>query len=159
MTTSAPSTPLTPTLRRVAQYLADGLDAHNIAAQTGLSAATVRQYIRDIRVRLNCPPRCKLPMIVHRLFTTQQVAPPRADRATPHLGADQRRLLRAVAEHDAPRDIALAATLAPADLRAALDQLLADTHARDTTHLVILAYGWNLLAAEPARETRNGASQ
>ncbi|MFF8855769.1 LuxR C-terminal-related transcriptional regulator [Streptomyces althioticus] len=156
VTTSAPITPLTPTLQRVAQHLAGGLAPKEIATQTGLSAVTVSQYIRDIRESLHCPPRCKLPVIVHRLFTALQVAPPTADRPAPKLGSDQLLLLRAVAEHSDARDIAVAAKLAPADQRAALDQLLADTNAQDTTQLVILAHGWNLLPAEP---TRSGASQ
>ncbi|MEW2550314.1 LuxR C-terminal-related transcriptional regulator [Streptomyces zhihengii] len=155
-TTSAPITPLTPTLLRVAQHLAGGLAPKEIGAQTGLSAETVRQYMRDIRESLHCPPRCKPPVIVHRLFATRQVAAPTADRPTPQFSPEDLLLVRAVAEHSDPRDVALAAELAPADLRAALDQLLADTGAKDNTQLVILAHGWNLLTDEPARI---GASQ
>ncbi|CAM5317544.1 hypothetical protein STENM36S_05401 [Streptomyces tendae] len=157
VTTKAPITPLTPTLRRVAQHLANGLTAQEIATQTVLSPVTVRQYLRDIRESLHCPPRCKPPVIVHRLFTTQQVVPPTTDRPAPTLSPEQKQLLRAVAEHSDPRDIAVAAKLAPADQRAALDQLLADTGARDATHLVILAHGWKLLPTDPA--ARNGANQ
>ncbi|MFC7994023.1 LuxR C-terminal-related transcriptional regulator [Streptomyces pilosus] len=156
VTTSAPITPLTPTQQHVAQHLAGGLAPKEIATHTGLSAVTVRQYIRDIRESLHCPPRCKPPVIVHRLFTALQVPPPTADRPAPKLSSDQLLLLRAVAEHSDTRDIAVAAKLAPADKRAALDQLLAATGAQDTTQLVILAHGWNLLPAEP---TRSGASQ
>ncbi|MGW0998342.1 LuxR C-terminal-related transcriptional regulator [Streptomyces sp. NPDC002523] len=159
MTTSAPITPLTPTLQRVAQYLANGLTPQEIATQTGLSAVTVRQYVRDIRESLHCPDRCKPPVIVHRLFALQQVAAPTADRPTPKLSPEQLLLLRAVAEHGDARYTAVAAKIAPADLRTALDQLLADTGARDTTQLVILAHGWKLLPAEQARATRSGASQ
>ncbi|MBZ6107791.1 LuxR C-terminal-related transcriptional regulator [Streptomyces olivaceus] len=156
-TAHAPITPLTPTLQRVAQHLANGLTAQEIATQTGLAAVTVRQYLRDIRESLHCPPRCKPPVIVHRLFAVQQVASPTADRPTPQLSPEQLLLLRAVAEHSDARDIAVAAKLAPADQRAALDQLLIDTGARDTTHLVILAHGWKLLGTDPA--ARSGASQ
>ncbi|MFE9974024.1 LuxR C-terminal-related transcriptional regulator [Streptomyces hirsutus] len=159
VTTSAPITPLTPTLQRVAQHLANGLTAQEIATQTALSPVTIRQYIRDIRESLHCPPRCKPPVIVHRLFVDQQVAPPTADSPVPTLRSDQLLLLRAVAEHSDPRDIAVAAKLAPADQRAALDQLLTDTGAQDTTHLVLLAHGWNLLTAEQAHGARSGASQ
>ncbi|MGA5278536.1 DNA-binding protein [Streptomyces cellulosae] len=120
---------------------------------------TIRQYIRDIRESLHCPPRCKPPVIVHRLFVDQQVAPPTADRPAPMLSPDELLLLRAVAEHSDARNIAVAAKLAPADLRAALDQLLTDTGAQDTTHLVILAHGWNLLTVEQAHATRSGANQ
>ncbi|MEV7064367.1 DNA-binding protein [Streptomyces collinus] len=159
VTTSTPITPLTPTLQRVAQHLANGFVPQEIATQSGLSAVTVRQYIRDIRECLHCPPRCKPPVIVHRLFALQQVASPTADRPTPDLSSDQLLLLKAVAEHSDARDIAVAAKLAPADLRAALDQLLADTGAQDTTQLVILAHGWNLLTPEQTHATQSGASQ
>ncbi|WP_225637464.1 DNA-binding protein [Streptomyces solaniscabiei] len=121
-------------------------------AETGLSAATVRQYIRDLRECLHCPPRCKPPVLVHRLLTAQQAAPPPTDRPAPPLGPEQLLLLRAVAEHSNARSIAIAAKLAPPDVRAALDQLLADTGTQDTTQLVIRAHGWKLL-------TRSGASQ
>ncbi|SCD34948.1 Acyl-CoA dehydrogenase [Streptomyces sp. SolWspMP-5a-2] len=158
VTTSAPITPLTPTLKRVAQHLANGLAPKDIATQAGLSAVTVRQYIRDIRECLHCPPRCKLPVIVHRLLVDLQVTIPTADRPAPSLSSDQMLLLRAVAEHSDARDITIAAKVAPADLRATLDQLLADTGARDITHLVILAHGWKLLMAEQPHPARSGAS-
>lgn len=154
VTTSAPITPLTPTLQRVAQHLANGLTAQEIATQTGLSAVTVRQYIRE---SLHCPPRCKPPVIVHRLFAVQQVASPTADRPAPMLSPEQLLLIRAVAEHSDARDTAVAAKIAPADLRTALDQLLADMGAQDTTRLVILAHGWKLLPTDLS--ARGGASQ
>ncbi|RPK48357.1 hypothetical protein EES39_09395 [Streptomyces sp. ADI92-24] len=98
-------------------------------------------------------------MIVHRLFAVELVAPPTADRPTPELSLDQLLLLRAVAEHSEARDIAVAAKIAPADFRAALAQLLADTSAQGTTQLVILAHGWKLLTAEPTCTMQSGASQ
>ncbi|MFJ3363584.1 LuxR C-terminal-related transcriptional regulator [Streptomyces anthocyanicus] len=156
-TAHAPITPLTPTLQRVAQHLANGFTVEEIATQTVLSPVTVRQYLRDIRESLHCPPRCKPPVIVHRLFADQQVAPPTADRPAPTLSPGQLLLLRAVAEHSDARAIAVAAKLAPADQRAALDQLLADTGARNLTHLVALAHGWKLLPTNPT--LWSGASQ
>src|SRR5262249_54535960 len=130
-----------------------------IATKAGLSAVTVRQYIRHIRESLHCPPRCKPPVIVHRLFVAQQVVSPAADRPTPDLGLEQQHLLQAVAEHSDAYDIARAAKIAPADLRAALDQLLTDTGTSDTTELVIRAHGWKLLTADQAHATRSGASR
>ncbi|MFD8541541.1 DNA-binding protein [Streptomyces rubrogriseus] len=156
ITTSAPVTPLTPTLQRVAQHLVGGLAPKEIATQTGLSAVTVRQYIRDIRESLHCPPRCKPPVIVHHLLSVRQVATSPADRPAPKLSSDQLLLLRAIAEHSDARNIAIAAKLAPADQRAALEELLTDTGAQNPTQLVILAHGWNLLPAQP---TQRGAGQ
>ncbi|MFD4950505.1 hypothetical protein [Streptomyces sp. NPDC058451] len=88
------------------------------------------------------------------------MASPTADRPAPKLSPEQLLLLRAVAEHSDTRDIAVAAKLAPADQRAALDELLADTGAQDTTELVVLAHSWQLLPAEQAAHaTRSGATQ
>ncbi|MCX2969405.1 MULTISPECIES: helix-turn-helix domain-containing protein [Streptomyces] len=157
VTTSAPITPLTPALQRIAQHLADGLTPQEIATKTGLSAMTVRQYLRDIRESLHCPPRCKPLVIVHRLFALQQVAAPTTHKPTPKLSQEQLLLLRAVAEHTSPSDIAREAGLAPADSRAAVDTLLAETGATDTTQLVVLAHTWGLLGADQQAAVSAGA--
>ncbi|WP_097921480.1 DNA-binding protein [Streptomyces sp. wa1063] len=158
-TTSAPITPLKPTHQRVAQHLVDGLTTQDITTRTGLSPHTVRQYLRDIRVSVHCPPRCKPHVLVHRLLATEQVAPPTTDRATPELNTEKRLLLKAVAELSFPRDIALAAKIAPADLRSALDGLLDETGAADVTQLVVLAHAWHLLGTKPTGTVESGAVQ
>ncbi|MEK8146383.1 hypothetical protein NKH18_49255 [Streptomyces sp. M10(2022)] len=56
MTPSAPITPLKPTHQIVAQHLVEGLTSQDIVTRTGLSPHTVRQYLRDIRVSVHCPP-------------------------------------------------------------------------------------------------------
>ncbi|MGW3692426.1 helix-turn-helix transcriptional regulator [Streptomyces sp. NPDC005149] len=159
MTTSAPITPLKPTHQRVAQHLVDGLTTQDIATRTGLSPHTVRQYVRDIRVSVHCPPRCKPQVFVHFLLAAEQVAPPATDRSAPELNAEQQLLLKAVAEHSTPRDIALAAKIAPADARSALDALLDETGAADVTQLVVLAHAWGLLGAKPTSTVESGANQ
>ncbi|MGW2137603.1 helix-turn-helix transcriptional regulator [Streptomyces sp. NPDC001773] len=159
MTTSAPITPLKPTHQRVAQHLVDGLTTQDIATRTGLSPHTVRQYVRDIRVSVHCPPRCKPQVLVHFLLAAEQVAPPTTDRPAPELNAEQQLLLKAVAEHSAPRDTALAAKIAPADLRSALDGLLDGTGAADVTQLVVLAHAWGLLGTRPTGTVENGTIQ
>ena len=158
-TAHAPITPLTPTLQRVAQHLANGLTAQEIAIQTGLSPATVRQYLRDIRESLHCPPRCKPPVIVHFLCNARQVAPPTTDRPMPELSPEQQLLLRAVAEHSNPSDIAAIAKITPADVRAAHDELLDKTGVANTTQLVAWAHAWGLLGARGATTMESGASQ
>ncbi|MCX4393191.1 DNA-binding protein [Streptomyces sp. NBC_01767] len=158
-TTSAPITPLKPTHQRVAQHLVDGHTAQDIATRTGLSPHTVRQYVRDIRVSVHCPPRCKPQVLVHLLLAAEQVAPPTPERPAPELNSEQQQLLKAVAEHSTPRDIALAAKIAPADLRSALDELLDETGAADVTQLVVLAHAWHLLGARPTGTAESGANQ
>lgn len=158
-TTSAPITPLKPTHKRVAQHLVDGHTAQDIATRAGLSPHTVRQYVRDIRVSLHCPPRCKPQVLVHLLLAAEQVALPTAERPAPELNAEQQLLLKAVAEHSAPHDIARAAMIAPADLRSALDELLDETRAADVTQLVVLAHAWHLLGARPTGTAQSGANR
>ncbi|MEU2466690.1 DNA-binding protein [Streptomyces sp. NPDC012486] len=158
-TTSAPITPLKPTLQRVAQHFVDGLTTQDITTRTGLSPHTVRQYVRDIRRSVHCPPRCKPHVLVHRLLATEQVTLPTTNRATPELNAEKRLLLKAVAELSAPRDIALAAKIAPADLRSALDELLDETGAPDITQLIVLAHAWHLLGAEPTGTVETGVAK
>src|SRR5690606_41376673 len=80
-------------------FRSNGLTAKEIAAETSLSAVTVRQYLRDIRESLHCPPRCKPPVIVHRLFTTQQVASPTAGRPAPSLTPEDRKSTRLNSSH------------------------------------------------------------
>lgn len=45
---------LTPRQREVLRLIADGGDAPSIAAQLGLSVATVRNYMQAILERLDC---------------------------------------------------------------------------------------------------------
>ncbi|ROQ70252.1 hypothetical protein EDD93_4765 [Streptomyces sp. 840.1] len=156
---SPPITPLKPTHQSIAQHLVNGLDPRNIAAETGLSANTIRQYVHEIRASVHCPPRCKLPVLVHLLLSAQQVALPTSDRPMPELSPEQHQMLKAVAEHTAARDIALAARIAPADVRSALVDLLDATGAGDVTQLVVLAHAWGLLGARPTSTVERGAGR
>uniref|UniRef100_UPI003C7C1FA5 DNA-binding protein n=1 Tax=unclassified Streptomyces TaxID=2593676 RepID=UPI003C7C1FA5 len=158
-TTSAPITPLKPTHQGVAQHLVDGVTTQDITTKTGLTPHTVRQYIRDIRRSVHCPPRCKPHVLVHRLLATEQVTLPTTNRATPELNAEKRLLLKAVAELSSPRDIALAAKIAPADLRSALDELLDETGAADITQLIVLAHAWHLLGTKPTGTAETGVAK
>ncbi|MFF2941219.1 LuxR C-terminal-related transcriptional regulator [Streptomyces niveus] len=156
-TTGAPITPLSPALQRVAQHLVDGLTNREIATRAGLSADTINQYVRSIRESVHCPPRSGRQVLVHLLLAGGQVAPPVTDRPAPELNAEQQQLLKAVAEHGTSRSIAFAANITPADLRAALDELLDETATADVTQLVVLAHTWGLLGARPTRTVENGA--
>ncbi|MFC8285066.1 MULTISPECIES: helix-turn-helix domain-containing protein [Streptomyces] len=159
MTTSAPITPLNPAQQRVAQQLVGGLSTREIAARNGLSIETIRQYVRDIRRSLHCPPRCKPHVLVHFVLSAKQVSPPATERPAPVLNEAQELLLRAVAEHSAPRDVALAAKIAPADLRTSIYELLDTTGAEAVTQLVVLAHAWCLLGARPASTVESGAAR
>lgn len=159
MTTEAPITLLRPNLQRVAQHLVEGLTPRQIAMETGRSPVTIRQYVRDIRVRLQCPPRCKMAVLAHFLLATRQVNPPSTDRPTPELSTEQLLLIRAVAEHSKVFDIASAAKIVPADVRYALDELCANTGTSDGTQLVVLAHAWGLLGSGPTGKVESGAVQ
>ncbi|WP_405388075.1 DNA-binding protein [Streptomyces sp. NBC_01102] len=159
MPTSTPVTPLKPASQRFAQHLAEGLTTGEIVTRTGLSAHTIRQYVRDIRESIHCPPRCKPQVLVHFLLAAKQVTPPTTDWPTPELNAEQQLLLRAVAEHSSPREVALTAKIAPADVRSALADLLDATGAADVTQLVVLAHAWGLLGARAPGAMGSGVSQ
>ncbi|MFF5336943.1 LuxR C-terminal-related transcriptional regulator [Streptomyces sp. NPDC013181] len=145
ITTSAPITPLSPTLRQVVHHLMAGLTTPQIAVEQGIALETVRGYVRDIRERLHCPRRSKTWVIVHFALVSAQAEPPTTDRPAPTLDAKQTLLLRAVAEHSTTRDISRAARIAPDDLRSALDVLHAATSTTDVTELVVRAHAWGLL--------------
>ncbi|WGD39716.1 helix-turn-helix transcriptional regulator [Streptomyces cathayae] len=149
--TTAPITPLTPAERRVADHLVRGLEPRAIAAETGLSSNTVSSYVRTIRAKLHCPTRSAPHVLVHHLLSSGQATPPSATEPTPDLTPARRLLLRAFAEHTSPYDVARDARIAPADVRAEADTLLAETGADDATRLVVLAHVWGFLGA--GRET------
>ncbi|WP_460075558.1 LuxR C-terminal-related transcriptional regulator [Streptomyces variabilis] len=156
MTAFVPTQPLTPSEQRIAQHVIKGLDAREIAAATQLKPNTVHSTLRTVRWKLACPERCSLAVVAHRLLASGQITAPTPSRPAPDLSIEQINLLKAAAEHTLPRDIALA----PADVRDALDQLLADTGAQDSTELVVLAHSWQLLPTEQAAyATRSGATQ
>ncbi|MDF3140975.1 MULTISPECIES: LuxR C-terminal-related transcriptional regulator [unclassified Streptomyces] len=159
MTAHAPTSPLTQSERRLAQHVVDGLNAREIAAATHLTANTVHSTLRNVRGKLHCPERCSLAVVAHRLLDAGEITTPTTDAPAPELSAEQISLLKAVTEHTRPLDIARAAKLAPADLRAALDQLLADTGSSDTTRLVVQAHSWNLLTAKQTSTVQSGAPQ
>ncbi|MGZ2358528.1 DNA-binding protein [Streptomyces sp. 372A] len=158
-TTGAPITPLKPTHQLIAQHLVDGHTAQGIATRTGLSPHTVRQYIRDIRMNVHCPPRCKPQVLVHLLLAAEQVDPPTSERTAPGFNAEQQQLLKAVAEHSADRDIARAARIPPANLRSARAKLLDEAGASDVIQLVVLAHAWHLLGARSLGTAEGGANQ
>lgn len=159
MTINACITSLPPAQQRVAQQLVEGLSPRTIAAKAGVTIGTVRQYMRDIRTNLHCPPRCATPALVHCLCTAKEVELPPTDMPLPDLSPEQKRLLQAVAEHSKPRDIALAAKIAPADVRSALNELMDKTGTANATQLVVLAHTWGLLGTDPTSTGQSGASQ
>ncbi|CAM5580242.1 response regulator transcription factor [Streptomyces pseudogriseolus] len=157
MTAPLPTTPLTPAERRIAQHVVRGLSAREIADATQLSPNTTHTYLRAMRGKLRCPERCTLAVVAHRLIASGEATAPTPDTPAPALSEAQLVLLRAVTEYSRPLDIARAAKLAPADLRASLDQLLADAGAADTTQLVTRAHAWELLSSGRGETVPGGA--
>ncbi|MEU5898764.1 LuxR C-terminal-related transcriptional regulator [Streptomyces venezuelae] len=156
---TTPTQPLTPSERRIAQHVIKGLDVRGIAAATQLKPGTIHSALRTVRWKLACPERCPLSVVAHHILDSGQVSAPPPPRPVPDLEPEQISLIKATTAHTLPRDIALAAGLPPADLRAALDQLLADTGAQTVTELIVLAHSWQVLTAEKTGETGSGVSQ
>ncbi|GAA3388824.1 LuxR C-terminal-related transcriptional regulator [Streptomyces roseoviridis] len=150
MTETSPTPPLIPSLRRIAQHLVLGATNTDIAAAEGLSTSTVHTYQKDIRQHLGLPPRASRAVIVHALLGRGEATAPEPGRPAPALTADETLLLRAIATRSRQADIALAARIAPADLRTKSEALLFTTGATDSVHLIGLAHAWGLL--EPSSE-------
>ncbi|MFF3501197.1 response regulator transcription factor [Streptomyces sp. NPDC003247] len=143
--TTGPITQLTPAEKRIAQHLIKGITTADISTQMHLSPHTVKSHIRVLRGKLQCPPRCSLTVLVQALMSSRQVDPPTSLGPAPDLNSQQLRLLRAVAHHSGAYDIARAAKIVPADVRADVEALVAAAGAANPAHMVALAHAWSLL--------------
>ncbi|MYS36801.1 DNA-binding protein [Streptomyces sp. SID4920] len=159
MQDNTPITTLRPALQRVAEQLMENLSTREIATRNGMALTTIRQYVQELRMKLDLPPRCKAHVVVHRLLATGQIAAPTITRPVPNLDAQQQLLLHAVAVHSTPYEVALAAKIAPADHRAAVDALLHDTGTAHVMELVVLAHAWGLLGNPPTTTVKGRADQ
>lgn len=145
MPTTASIISLTRAQKRVARHLVHGATNGSIASREHLSAETVKSHLGNVRKSLNCPPHSTRAVIVHALLTHRQVPAPRAPRPDIEPTSAEQLLLHAHADHSRAPDIALAAALAPGDLRAGTDALMAKTGAIDPTHLVGIGHALGLL--------------
>ncbi|MFI6209118.1 helix-turn-helix transcriptional regulator [Streptomyces sp. NPDC051041] len=159
MTVTAPTMPLSPGEQRAAGYLVRGLSPRDIAVATRMAPATVRTHIRRLRKKLDCPPGCPVPVLVHSLLVSGQVAPPKTDMPAPDLSTKEQQLLRALAEQSKPIDLVVAAGVPAAGFRHALQELLQKTGAANPTQLVALAHAWKLLGAHPSAAAPAGVSR
>ncbi|MEU6214384.1 LuxR C-terminal-related transcriptional regulator [Streptomyces sp. NPDC047023] len=146
-TLKAPITPITPSQKRLAAHLLQGLSNSEIAAQEYLALDTVSSHLRGMRQNLHCPPRCSRPVLAHMLLVHRQVGPPPVPPLCLPFAAteDDRLLLHAIAEHSAPADIARAARIAPCDLKPLTESLIRTVGATSATHLVGLGHALGLL--------------
>jgi DNA-binding CsgD family transcriptional regulator len=79
------------------------------------------------------------------------VSSARASTARPDFTAKEWTLLRAVAEHCRTEDIARAAGVAPADVRALTDDLVLKANTINAAQLVGLAHSWGLFGNTPGQ--------
>ncbi|MFE9802967.1 LuxR C-terminal-related transcriptional regulator [Streptomyces goshikiensis] len=145
--TTTPVSPITPAQKRLAAHLVQGLSNSEIAAEEYLAPDTVSSHVRGIRQNLHCPPRSSRPVLAHALLLHGQVEAPPLPALRPAFEANEheRLLLRAIAEHSAPADIARAAKIAPRDLKSRTEELVRAAGASDSTHLVGLGHALGLL--------------
>ncbi|MET9957008.1 DNA-binding protein [Streptomyces sp. NPDC006339] len=139
---------LIPSLRRVAEHLVRNATAAEIASAEGLSASTVRTYLKDIRQHLDLPPRASRAVVANALLGRSEVTAPDPGRPAPVLTSDQKLLFQAIATKSRRADIALAAGIAPADLHAKTEALLSTAGATNPVHLIGLGHAWGLLAPQ-----------
>ncbi|MFC5956804.1 LuxR C-terminal-related transcriptional regulator [Streptomyces pratens] len=156
MTATGPITPLTPTEQRVAEHLCHGMSIPQIAVDLERSLHTVKSYAGGLRIKLHLPPRCAMPVLVHALITTKQITVSTPERTAPSLDEQQVLLLRSVAANTGIPNIARAAGIAPADVRAHVDALIATTGATDEVHMMVLGHSWDLLGPNSATVSAGG---
>ncbi|MCZ1021338.1 LuxR C-terminal-related transcriptional regulator [Streptomyces noursei] len=139
---AAELTRLTPAEKRVSEYLVAGHSNEEAARELGMNPGTYSGHLGNIGRKFHVTAR---PARAHAVLASGQVEPPPAPEAAPHLTDDERRLLRAVAEHSTTHDIARAAYVAQADVRLLIKNLVDKTGADNDTHLIGLAHAWGLL--------------
>ncbi|KOU40201.1 hypothetical protein ADK55_32085 [Streptomyces sp. WM4235] len=147
MTTTAPVKPLPPAQKRIAEHLVQGLSNNEIATKEHLSLDTVSSHIRGMRQSLHCPPRASRPVLVHTLLLHRQVTTPQfpPQRPTFQPSEVEQLLLKAIAEHSAPADIARAAKIAPSDVKARTQDLVRAAGVIDSTRLMSLGHALGFL--------------
>ncbi|KUN17597.1 hypothetical protein AQJ11_37680 [Streptomyces corchorusii] len=156
-TTTAPTTPLTPGEKRIAEHLIRGLAPAEIAARAHLAPSTVKAYLRSLRTKLHCP-RAALHILVHAILSSGQVTL-QAIHPAPAFSVDEIRLLRALAEHQHWIDVAKAARIAPRDVKTHIEALVARAGANDILRLVVLGHAWQLLGPAQAQADTSGAGR
>ncbi|MFJ9547885.1 LuxR C-terminal-related transcriptional regulator [Streptomyces erythrochromogenes] len=141
-TVAAPIKPLSKAQKPVAQHLVEGLSTAETAERVWVTASTVTSHLRTIRSNLHRDSRCSRAVLAHALLQNglvePPVLPPLFKPFTPSPGALL--LLKAIAEHSAPADIARAAKVAPSSLKARTRKLMHAMQASDAAHLVGLGY-------------------
>jgi DNA-binding CsgD family transcriptional regulator len=147
-TVAAPITPLTRAQKRVAAHLVCGLTNPEIAGEEHLSGDTVSSHVRVMRESLHCPPRSSRAVLAHALLSHQQVPPPPLLRRAFEPDADDLLLIRAIAEHSRPDDIARAARIPAGELRTRTDGLVRRAGASNAAHLIGLAHTHGILSGE-----------
>ncbi|MEE1930668.1 LuxR C-terminal-related transcriptional regulator [Streptomyces sp. TRM 70351] len=154
--TTAPITPITPAQKRIAAHLVCGLTNSEIAGKEQLAHDTVKSHIRTMRQNLRCPQRSSRPVLAHTLLRHAQVSPPPLPAGCGAFEADEddQRLIRAIAEHSRPADIARAAGMTQRHLRDRANDLAHRAGAADTTHLVALAHTHGILNSEGTAATQ-----
>lgn len=148
-TTTAPITPLTAAQIRIATHLVQGLTNREIATAEHLTPGTVSGQISGLRQNLHCPPHSSRPFLAHTLLLHRLVPPPPLPEPHPPFTANENEqlLLKAIAEHSAPANIARAAKIAPGDVKCHTQDLVLAARATDPTHLVALGHTLGILGA------------
>lgn len=160
-TVAAPVTPLTRAQRRIAAHLVCGLTNPEIAGEEHLSGDTVSSHVRVMRQNLHCPPRSSRAVLAHALLTHQQAPPPPRPllRRAFEPDADDQLLIRAIAEHSRPDDIARAARIPGGELRTRTDGLVRRAGASNAAHLIGLAHTLGIFSDEGTTVTEQHSAQ
>lgn len=139
------ATELTLTEKLVAEALITGVSNAQGADDLGMSTGTFAAHVSSIGRKFQVTSRQGRAARAHAVLASGQIAPPQAPSVVPDFTRDERRLLRAVAEHPETHDIARAAGIPPADVRHRIRELVDKAGADNDTHLIGLGHAWRLL--------------
>ncbi|MFJ9580733.1 LuxR C-terminal-related transcriptional regulator [Streptomyces sp. NPDC101191] len=143
--TATELTQLTPTEKLVAEAMIAGVSNAQGAHDLGMSTGTFAAHVSSIGRKFQITSRKGRAARAHAALASGQIAPPQAPAVVPDFARDERRLLRALAEHPETHDIARAAGIPPADVRPRIRELVDKAGADNDTHLIGLGHAWGLL--------------
>ncbi|MEU6813989.1 helix-turn-helix transcriptional regulator [Streptomyces sp. NPDC046860] len=145
---------LTPTERRIATFLVQGVEVRDIGPRAGKTVDAVKGTLKAVRRKFGCP-GCSQAVLAYRLLSSGSLVPPPAPSTTPpSLSTEEKRLLIAVATLSTRREIGESLGFGGIDtVKRRVGHLLTATDSEHPLDLVVRAYGWNLFDASSGENT------
>lgn len=143
----APSPRLTPIEKRALAHAAAGWTNPEIARQLRLPPGKITQFLSGLAQIYGTGE--SRPALIRAVLADRLIDLPEPGRLAPEFTDPELTLVRAIARHRGPNDVAAAARLTSlTDLVTRTDHVVRKAGARNATHLVALFDVWDLLNTE-----------